>query len=95
MDYSYYHVLLNKLKNYADTHFKTEEKLMLSVNYPAYDGHQKQHRLFEEYLAQVNKALIIEENRSVASLTAFLREWYIEHVLNYDKRMGAYILFKT
>ena len=86
------YILLNEVNTHADTHFKTEEKLMQSVNYPDFEMHQHQHRLFKEQVEQLVRAVSSGEKPVIAYLAAFLRNWYMRHILVHDKRIEAYML---
>lgn len=90
-DVVYIYVLLNKLTTCADTHFKSEEGLMQSINYPEFERHQQQHDLFKEQVARLERAVSSGEKPVIAYLAAFLRDWYIKHILEHDKRIGVYM----
>ncbi len=89
------HDLLTQLKTYVVIHFQTEEKLMKSVNYPEFEWHRKQHRLLTEQAEQLEKEVHSGKKHVIASLTALLRDWYIQHILEHDKRIGAYVLSRS
>ncbi len=85
------YILLHELNTHADHHFESEERLMQKVNYPELGVHQQQHRLFEEQVGQLVRAVNSGEAPVVAYLTTFLRDWYIRHILEDDKRIGVYM----
>ena len=83
--------VLNDMKEYADSHFRTEEQLMLAINFPRLEEHKNQHRLFEENLGLLEKEVNNWEKRTMVTMTSFLRDWFIQHILDCDKQIGAYV----
>ena len=83
--------LLKNLRIYVDTHFTTEEKLMRSINYPDFDLHQKQHHLLTAEVAKLEREVASGKINIKNSMISLLIEWYIRHILEYDKRIGAYV----
>jgi hemerythrin-like metal-binding protein len=79
------------LLSYALYHFETEESLMKEFNYAETQSedstiHQRQHRDFSTTVAG---KLISRED-----LLSFLNGWLVNHILNTDKKLGAFILEK-
>jgi hemerythrin-like metal-binding protein len=91
-DFVSLYVLLNELTTHADAHFKSEEELMRSVNYPELELHQQQHRLFVEQVEQLRRAVNSGEKPVIAYLAAFLGDWYIRHILVHDRQIGVHML---
>jgi hemerythrin-like metal-binding protein len=83
--------VLNDMKEYADTHFRAEEQLMLTINFPGLEEHKNQHRLFEENLGLLEKEVNNWEKLTIVTMTSFLRDWFIQHILDCDKQIGVYI----
>jgi len=83
--------LLKDLRIYVDTHFATEEKLMRSINFPDFDLHQKQHQLLTEEVAKLEREMASGGKNIKNSMLSLLIEWYVRHILEYDKRIGAYV----
>ena len=83
--------VINDMKEYADTHFRAEEQLMLTINFPGLEEHKNQHRLFEENLGLLEKEVNNWEKLTIVTMTSFLRDWFIQHILDCDKQIGAYV----
>jgi hemerythrin-like metal-binding protein len=81
------HTLFIELEEYSRIHFKTEENFMKSCNYPNIDEHIKQHNLFNKQLEQLETALINGDKHIMATITTFLRDWFIQHILDHDKKI--------
>lgn len=88
------HGIIDELKAYARLHFTAEESLLRKIGYPEADLHQQRHRLFEDQVAQMEKAVSNGEKYAVTSLVSFLKDWYMQHVLVEDKRYAEYMQAK-
>lgn len=66
---------MKDLENYADYHFKTEEKYFDQFDYPKSDEHKKIH---QEYINNINS--FKEKGFSENQLKDFLQNWWIDHV---------------
>ena len=82
--------VLNDMRLYADTHFAAEEQLMQTLNYPELEEHQKQHRLFEENLGLLETEVNNWEKLTIVTLTSLLRDWFVQHILDFDRQIGAF-----
>lgn len=76
---------LEKCMNYAVTHFKEEEKLMLASNFSGYKQHFMSHQAFKEkceitYM-RIDKLPVSE----ALKFAHFLREWIQTHIALEDK----------
>lgn len=85
------------LLSYALYHFETEEQLMQTYGYPEDSGadaaqHLEQHRAFSAKVVQVREG--IKQGTPVApeELLGFLNGWLVNHILNTDKKLGAFIV---
>ena len=82
--------VLDRLAEYTRTHFMLEESLMRLTRYPGFDVHRQQH---EDLIAQVQSLQykLHHENAAITfELLNFLRKWLIQHILESDKRFGAF-----
>jgi hemerythrin-like metal-binding protein len=82
--------LLDELRSYASSHFAAEEKLMRDINFPGLEAHLKQHQLFNDQVAELERTAGSGQKQGASSLGAFLRDWYLQHILEQDKRYAAY-----
>lgn len=84
------------LLSYALYHFETEEELMKEYGYSDEDpasaqAHLEQHRSFSSKVVAVREGLKIGTLISREDLLAFLNDWLVNHILNTDKKLGAFI----
>ena len=82
--------IMKELVEYVMIHFKDEEKIMESINYPGLAAHKQQHELFvKEVLAAVNA---YKSGRQFVpnAFVRFLRDWLFNHILIDDKEWARY-----
>lgn len=70
---------------YADYHFKTEEKIMDIINYSDTENHKAMHKSFyDEVVSQIKNYQ--EGQPFIANkLVKFLKDWLLEHIAFRDK----------
>lgn len=90
-DVSDIHTLINELEAYANNHFKAEEKLMGSVNYPELKQQLERHKFLREQVEQLKKEVNNLNKGAINSMVGLLRDWYVQHIMDEDKRIGDYI----
>lgn len=85
-------VILDELKNYTKVHFDTEERLMLSINYPSYTVHKAEH---DDFIIKLNELQFrdLAENQNVHlhEILKWIINWISSHILDKDKLIGVYI----
>lgn len=87
------------LLSYALYHFETEEELMHEYGYADEstedaDTHLQQHRSFSGQVVKVRDNLRAGIPISREELITFLNNWLVNHILNTDKKLGAFIAAK-
>jgi hemerythrin len=83
--------VLKELIAYVNTHFKTEEEMMVQFGYEEYENHRYEHekltdevkRFFDDY--QAGKALLSVQ------IMNFLRSWLMDHIVVKDKKFGKFL----
>lgn len=88
--------IVQGLLSYAGYHFQTEEKLMNDNSYTAAcsadsERHLSQHHAFAEKVVAVKTGLKAGQRIAKADLVKFLTEWLADHILNTDKKLGAFL----
>lgn len=84
------------LLSYALYHFETEEALMQEYGYRESSSgeaeqHLQQHRSFSGKVVTVRDNLRAGIPIAREDLIAFLNNWLLNHILNTDKKLGAFI----
>lgn len=89
--YETFHLVLNELFLYADSHFTAEEKLLAEFGYPDLETHKDEHERWLDRLAD----LLVESLDGPPDcdrLRRFLRTWWRQHILGSDMRYREYLL---
>lgn len=81
--------------SYALYHFETEEEMMQEYNYAEDEidnTHIRQHRGFSAKVVAVRNDIKAGVLISRENLLSFLNSWLIDHILNTDKQLAAFLL---
>ena len=82
---------VDKMVDYAQRHFKEEEKILAANRYPAFAKQKAEHDAF------IVKALEFKRDVSQGKITTsvhvsnFLRDWWTGHIQGEDKQYGSYL----
>jgi len=77
---------LNQLITYTRTHFKREEILFTTTNYPETKEHKQQHDLFIAKVTEFKKQFESGNQKISIELIKFLSDWLVNHILISDKK---------
>ena len=91
--------VIDKLANYVQYHFETEENYFDKFEYSESQLHKNEHRKFSEQIYEVRKAFnegklakSEDETPLTVELWKLLKDWFINHVMIFDKKYAP--LFK-
>ena len=84
--------VLNKLRDYTETHFSLEELYMLELGYPGRDAHIRAHDKFREEINRLLETNQVHDTQFMEIISVFLTEWLTRHVFGIDKKLEQYIL---
>lgn len=83
--------LLNKLTNYAVSHFSAEEDLMRHASYSDYESHLAEHKDFIKKIIVFKTDFAKNRIELNEELFLFLFEWLTHHILTIDKKYVPFI----
>lgn len=83
--------LVDNLVHYTQLHFKHEEEIMRSVNFPEIDQHIKEHQEFLEKAMQFSNKFKTGKMIISVEVTNFIKDWIATHILNEDKKYRSYV----
>lgn len=89
--------MLDYMADYADFHFKEEEKLQEEVEYPAIDEHKAKHEEFRKAVGELYEMLQEEEGPTPAFVEAVRKNvvnWLVNHIKSFDVSVASYINMK-
>ena len=82
-------VLLGELGELAVRHFDQEERVMVSINYPALDLHRIMHQsLIERFMAHRDE--LAQTGSFTPEFSEFLFRWLTSHICGPDTKYGVY-----
>ncbi len=83
--------VVKKLFDYADYHFASEERVMLSTGFPGIDPHRRQHESFVQTLNDLVAERGADKAADLNRLVAFVGSWIRGHILVTDKQLGEFV----
>ena len=82
--------VMKELVEYVMVHFRDEEAIMESVNYPQLKEHKKKHEAFVKEVLTAVSAYKNGKQFVPNTFVRFLRDWLFNHILVSDKEMAKY-----
>ena len=83
--------VLKQLDDYIRYHFAEEEKILKVTGYPELNYQKKQHEFFIAQIADLKDGYSRGEACIPISTLEFLRDWFLRHILESDKKYGDYL----
>ena len=82
---------IDRLVDYVNRHFETEESFMRISQYPQQQAHEKEHRLLQQKVEEMERQRRASKGPSAVELLTFLCDWLRDHVTTADKELGVYL----
>ena len=81
------------LDDYTKTHFRDEEKYMLSINYPEYSTQKQLHEEFIKKLAELRKSYETDGINIIVIINSnqLILDWLTKHISAADKKIGEFV----
>ncbi|RJX25427.1 MAG: hypothetical protein C4531_17170 [Desulfurivibrio sp.] len=85
--------ILNRLIQYAEQHFRDEEKLMEIARYPAeqLQAHIREHEKLTEDIFRHGENWHSYGKEALPEIGRFLKEWLLDHILTSDMKYSKYV----
>lgn len=83
--------LFGELLNYVERHFSAEEHLLSGNGYPDLSIQRKQHAFFCSQISELKARYESGTDRIPESTLQFLRDWFLAHILEEDKKYGKFL----
>lgn len=84
--------IVEKMRDYAQEHFGTEERYMARYAYPDMASHQQEHADFIDKVRQVEMDCKSGKASLSMDILNFLSHWLVTHIHQTDKKMGVYLV---
>ena len=81
--------LAAELIEYTQSHFKREEAIMSASAYPFCKEHFEIHKQLIKRVKH-HFFLVNSQQETAKDFVAFLRDWFIEHIIRYDQGISTY-----
>ncbi len=82
---------LNRLLQYVEVHFETEERAMQESHYPGYEEHLNRHEYLREKVLDLKKEQLQGQAIATFELLNFLADWLKSHIATVDMAFGEYL----
>ena len=84
---------LDLLGDYVIKHFTDEETLQKRSNYPKYEWHRDQHKLFVAEIAKLKGEFAANGHSSMFTLTLnnSIISWIVKHIKSADVELGRHL----
>jgi hemerythrin len=84
---------LNFLRQYAKEHFSTEESIMKTAKYPAFEPHQEQHLYFLDHVEMLYERMRKEgfSPELAREVNYYTIEWFIDHIRVKDVKLAEFL----
>lgn len=89
-----FRALIDELYDYTGYHFSAEELIMKEKNYPGLPDQEHEHETFVQKLAFYREEIEkgnISTTIELVELTEFLANWFRNHIVDSDKKLGGYL----
>lgn len=83
--------VLSMLEDYTEKHFRHEEKLMQEYGYPGLAEHQAIHQSLRDEVLKIKARSVAGTEGLAQELYKLLRNWLLKHIVEVDKKYGAYL----
>ncbi len=82
---------LNRLVQYVEEHFASEEALMNRARYPDLARHRVEHEKLIRQIFDLNERLEAGTASVDDEVMAFLKGWLVDHLLHEDRKVGEHL----
>jgi hemerythrin len=82
---------IDALVNYTHYHFAAEEKLMALYRYPRADLHKNMHIELIRQVVEYKEHILGGKRPNKAEFLNFMDNWMVRHILNEDRKYGAFL----
>lgn len=86
--------VLIKMTTYAEKHLKVEEGILETNGYPDFANHIAIHQSYRNQLTTLMAESKKEHEAAVKNTYAFLRQWWMGHIVAEDKKYGEFLKSK-
>ena len=82
---------LVELVDYTSWHFRHEERLMQTSDYPGMENHKEEHGNLIARIQRIRDKFGNDDEEAPAELNALIKTWLINHIYEVDKKFAAFL----
>ena len=82
---------LHYLREYADYHFKNEERFMARAGYPELEKHRREHAELRQEIKELQDVLFREKGLGPETLGGILDRWCTVHIQVSDRKIKTFM----
>lgn len=86
--------ILGEMAAYAEKHLRAEEALLQEHGFPGYEEHLLLHQNYQKKVAALTKDWEQKDEMTAQNIYVFLRQWWLEHIVENDKEYGLFLTEK-
>jgi hemerythrin len=83
--------ILSNLIKYTQAHFKAEEGILQSNQYPDFATHKAEHERFTNTVLDFQSKFERSEIGLTIEVMDFLKDWLSKHIMGVDKRYASFL----
>jgi hemerythrin-like metal-binding protein len=83
--------LVEKLYDFTNTHFLSEQLLMRLHSFPGYEAHVREHDRLIDQLGKLRRGIETGETAPTLEILSTLRRWLLGHIRTDDVVLGEYL----
>ena len=83
--------ILDRVVQYAVTHFSDEEALMETHHFPELASHREEHQEFSNQIRTFQSIIKMERSTLSMEVLIFLHNWLNHHINGTDKKYGTFL----
>jgi hemerythrin len=87
-------MVLNRLIQYCEHHFLTEESIMEKEGFPKLDQHRKDHESLAQTIFLLNEEFAAKREMASADVQKFCKHWLVDHIVNSDYEFRDFLSLK-
>lgn len=84
-------LITEQMINYAHSHFKAEERILVVKSYPGFTQQKSEHDVFLKKALGFKNDVAQGKMALSVPVSNFLREWLVNHIQVEDKKYGMFL----
>lgn len=82
---------LDEIIDFAEQHFRLEERLMEESEYEEFEQHRQAHEVLLQDISGLRQYLTTGEKTAGPKIMEFLKDWLVHHIAESDKELGGFL----